>query len=174
MFNTIHAWASINHSHIHGMYMNHKKAGDNLSISPTPIKTFSSGLKISRSCPNRAWNTAFIWDNLGEGTLACQQVGKFLQHMQNLEIPHNWIMLYSGESLVPRIIVFPRKSAKGLQPHPAFDGAIAELGGHFPYKVREEWEKATFTRILRKVSFFIFLFLDRNHEKKGIVSTKTS
>lgn len=156
-FNTIHAWASVNHCHIHGWYMDHEKAADNISISPTPIKTFSSGLKVSRSCPKRSWNTAFIWDNLGEGTLACQQVGQFLQHMQNLEIPHNWIMLYGDQEqldsfkLLPRIIVFPRKSAKGLQPHPSFNVATAELSGHCLYNVREEWEKATFKSALNHI-----------------------
>ena len=158
------------------MYMNHEAAGDNISISPNPIKTSVSGTKISRTCEKRAWITAFVWDDFGvdSDNTACEQVGKFLAHMQALEIPHNWIMLYGGESLAPRIIVFPRKSAEGLQPHPSFDVSIAEMGGHLPYKTMEEFEAASFTRGLRShkcaiyilfaIVFFIFRLSDDTNQ----------
>ena len=34
-------------------------------------------------------------------------------------------------------------SGEGLTPHPAFDNACAELGGHFPIKTREAFVELT-------------------------------
>ena len=42
-----------------------------------------------------------------------------------------------------RFFIWPRASAEGWEPDPAFDNACAELGGHLPIKVRQEFDSLT-------------------------------
>ena len=42
-----------------------------------------------------------------------------------------------------RCLIWPRASGEGLHPHPAFDNACAELGGHLPIKTRDSFDQLT-------------------------------
>jgi len=145
MWNSIWAWASINHNHVHAMYMDHEVGGDNMSIQEEPITK-----RIFRTDDSKAWLTAFIWDDIESDpdNVATKQIAKFIDELYRRNIPSNIMCLYRPETLKPRFIVWPRKSAYKVDPHPAFDGAVAEMGGHLPYKTEEEFDNATFTTAL--------------------------
>jgi len=150
MYNTIWAWASINHLHTHGFYMDHMAAGDVMPVKSDAawVDQSGSGLKVSRTIDENVALPAFCWDNLSQNcqtqNLAIQKIIKFCNYLISQEIPHNIMLLYHGIKNLPRIIVWPRKSARGFQPDPSFDNAVAELGGHLPYKVKEIYDNATF------------------------------
>ena len=42
-----------------------------------------------------------------------------------------------------RLFIWPRASAEGKIPDPAFDNACAELAGHLPIKVKAEFDQLT-------------------------------
>lgn len=91
MWNSIWAWASINHNHVHAMYMDHEVGGDDMSIQNEPITK-----NIFRTDDSKAWLTAFIWDDIGSDpeNIATKQISKFIDELYRRNIPSNIMCLY--------------------------------------------------------------------------------
>lgn len=169
MFGGIWAWGSVNHLHMHAFYHEQMCGGDVMSVQEQPI--FRSNfpgvaetdqLILRRSVDQRVYCPAFVWDNIVtenseshflNSNLAIQQIITFTTHLVAKLIPHNIMILYHGVTHRPRIIVWPRKSAKGAQPDPSFDSAVAELGGHFPHKTLETFERTNVSNMMQHLRY---------------------
>nr|XP_039273422.1 GDP-D-glucose phosphorylase 1-like isoform X1 [Styela clava] len=151
-FNSLHAWASINHLHFHGMYCDHEIFGD---ILPAEYHLSSSCALINIASPLPAFVFVVPDGNKGRRKIA-EYVVKVTDYLHQTSTPYN-ILLNRGKLLrkdgtqsdkwTTRALVFPRKSSKKLQPAEPFDVACIEVGGHFPVKAKASFEDLTNTKV---------------------------
>ncbi|KAM3608685.1 uncharacterized protein V6R79_003073 [Siganus canaliculatus] len=145
-FNSLGAFASVNHLHLHGYYLNHELKIESMPVKPlVPEKGFYRLLDFPGG---------FLFYTESEfvervATAICQVTDFFVS--QN--IAHN---LFLTRGCTPcdgtknkenrcsrkgvRIAVWPRLSCFGAKEESAFNVALCELAGHLPFKNRKDYE----------------------------------
>ena len=154
MFNSLWAWASVNHLHLHSMLVDKPFGMDTCpSLSWGSSKT--SRVRKLADCshlPGYVFNFPVKKSVDQESILEeiVQQFDQAIEFFHANEIPYNctWArgtdqgeLEKSAEFI--RLFLWPRASAAGWEPHPAFDNACAELEGFLPIKVKEEFDALT-------------------------------
>ena len=151
------AWASVNHLHIHSMNVPYQLGMD---ICPSlPLQKSDSAKenpingKIRQMDPSRTLFDGFVLNSKSEDDIEeiVILMEKMINYFHDNEIPYNVVWSRGSdvcdngelENALVRVLIWPRFSGEGLLPHPAFDNACAELDGHLPIKVREEFDKLT-------------------------------
>lgn len=148
-FNSLGAFASVNHLHLHGYYLDRE-----LKIESTPVKPLipEKGFHLLLDFPG-----GFLFyaesESVEEVARTICQVTDFLV---DSNIAHN-VFLTRGcvpcEHIQPkedhrsrkgvRIAVWPRVACFGAKEESAFNVALCELAGHLPFKNKRDYELAT-------------------------------
>ncbi|XP_034733965.1 GDP-D-glucose phosphorylase 1 [Etheostoma cragini] len=148
-FNSLGAFASVNHLHLHGYYLDHELKIESMPVKPlVPEKGFYRLLDFP---------AGFLFytesERVGKVARAICQVTDFLV---DGNIAHN---LFLTRGCPPcdrtqnqkdhcsrkgvRIAVWPRTSCFGAKEESAFNVALCELAGHLPFKNKEDYELTT-------------------------------
>ncbi|KAL2094148.1 hypothetical protein ACEWY4_011460 [Coilia grayii] len=145
-FNSLGAFASVNHLHLHAYYLNHELA---VESAPAEAVTPVGGLFCLTNFPR-----AFLFYTEG-GDLP--SVVKAIHTLTDFLVKHNIAHnLFLTRGCPPdaegaddsrrsgvRILVWPRMSCFGAKEESGFNVALCELAGHLPFKNREDYEAAT-------------------------------
>ncbi|KAE8296525.1 GDP-D-glucose phosphorylase 1 [Larimichthys crocea] len=148
-FNSLGAFASVNHLHLHGYYLNHE-----LTIESMPVKLlvpekgfyrmldFPGGFLFyteSEQVEKVARAICRVTDFLVNGNVAhnlfftrgcppCDRIQKEEDHRSRRGV---------------RIAVWPRISCFGAKEESAFNVALCELAGHLPFKNKKDYDDTT-------------------------------
>ncbi|KAK2842087.1 hypothetical protein Q5P01_012287 [Channa striata] len=148
-FNSLGAFASVNHLHLHGYYLNHK-----LKIESTPAKPllpekafyrlldFPAGFLFyteSEEVEEVARVICEVTDFLVDGNIAHNLF--LTRGCQPLDSIQNEKDHCSGKGV--RIALWPRKSCFGAKEESSFNVALCELAGHLPFKNKKDYELST-------------------------------
>ncbi|XP_056138398.1 GDP-D-glucose phosphorylase 1 [Lampris incognitus] len=147
-FNSLGAFASVNHLHLHGYYLNHELHVEWMTAKPlVPERGF---FRLAEFPAGFLFYTEA--DDVEKVAGAISQVTDFLV---DANIAHN---LFFTRGCSPyevedenehtpkrgvRIIVWPRKSCFGAKEGSAFNVALCELAGHLPFKNRDDFDHMT-------------------------------
>ncbi|CBY38295.1 unnamed protein product [Oikopleura dioica] len=154
MFNSLWAWASVNHLHLHSMCVD-KPFG----MDTCPSLSWGSSEPV-RKLADCAHLPGYVFNLPNETSASREEQEERLEEIVQLfekavsffhehEIPYNCTWAHGSDkgmkSDAPliRLFLWPRASAAGWEPHPAFDNACAELEGFLPIKVKEEFDSLT-------------------------------
>ncbi|XP_002735196.1 GDP-D-glucose phosphorylase 1-like [Saccoglossus kowalevskii] len=154
-WNSLCAFASVNHLHFHAYYLDHE-----LAIEYAVTKPVIGGCHEIVGYPTAGF--AFQLEERNVEQLA-RDVYKVTSYFHQNEIAHNLFMTrgtlfgedkYSNRRTV-RVYVWPRRSSYGAKTEDSFNIAVCELAGHLPIKVESEYENMTQERasqLLREAS----------------------
>ncbi|AWP08678.1 putative GDP-D-glucose phosphorylase 1 [Scophthalmus maximus] len=149
-FNSLGAFASVNHLHLHGYYMDHELKIESVRGKPlVPEKGFYRLLDFpvgflfyteSEEVEEVARAICEVTDFLVDGNIAhnlflTRGCSPF-EHTQDKKNPG-----CSRKGV--RICVWPRKSCFGAKEDSAFNVALCELAGHLPFKNKKDYELST-------------------------------
>lgn len=144
-FNSLGAFASVNHLHLHGYYLNHALR----------IERARAEMIVPPKCLYRLvdFPRAFMFytDAHEEARAVAATACKLTDILVERNIAHNVFMTrgcrpereYQAPPLLPhgvRIFIWPRVSCFGAKEESAFNVALCELAGHLPFKNREDFE----------------------------------
>lgn len=144
-FNSLGAFASVNHLHLHGYYLNHalriEWARAQLII---PQKSLYRILDFPKAF-------MFYTDRHEEARAVAADVCHLTDLLVEKHIAHNVFMTRGchpdsderASSLLRhgvRIFIWPRVSCFGAKEESAFNVALCELAGHLPFKNRQDFE----------------------------------
>ena len=147
MFNSLQAWASINHLHIHSMNVPYQ-----LGMDVCPSSPLRPGGLIRRLDPTKTLFDGFVLNLRCEADLEpiVANVERMVSYFHEHNIPYNLVWSRGSDFVdgveltrLIRCYVWPRASGEGLTPHPAFDNACAELDGHLPIKTPDSFDQLT-------------------------------
>lgn len=148
-FNSLGAFASVNHLHLHGYYLDHELQIESMAVKPlVPEKGFYSLLdfpggflfyteseRVEEAARTICQVTDFLVDSniahnvfLTRGCPPCNRV-------QNEKDPR--------QRKGVRVTVWPRVSCFGAKEESSFNVALCELAGHLPFKNKKDYELTT-------------------------------
>lgn len=148
-FNSLGAFASVNHLHLHGYYLDYELAIESVAVKPlVPEKDFYRLIN---------YHAGFLFYTK---TKTLEQVAKTICKVTDFLVEHNIAhnlfltrgcppcnYIPSGNESTSRkgvrIIVWPRKACFGAKEESAFNVALCELAGHLPFKNKTDFENAT-------------------------------
>ncbi|XP_035520989.1 GDP-D-glucose phosphorylase 1 [Morone saxatilis] len=148
-FNSLGAFASVNHLHLHGYYLDHELKIESMSVKPlAPEKGFYRLLDFPRGF-------LFYTDSERVEDVA-RAICRVTDFLVDGNIAHNLFLTrgcppcdrrqneedHSSRKGV-RIAVWPRISCFGAKEESAFNVALCELAGHLPFKNKKDYELAT-------------------------------
>lgn len=145
-FNSLGGFASVNHLHLHGYYLNHR-----LKIESSPAKLVLPNLNLYELVD---FPSGFLFYTQGPNLdLVVKAICSLTDVLVDHNIAHN---LFFTRGCPPqmepdtsssrngvRVIVWPRLSCFGAKEESAFNVALCELAGHLPFKNRQDYESAT-------------------------------
>lgn len=141
-FNSIHAWASVNHLHFHAMYGEHELYIDNLPHGPN-IAT-NCHLLDERS-PLHGFVFA-VHSHLGHRQATAERMSEVINFFHHIEMPYTVLITRSTRGYKTRAFLWPRKSTKNLAVNDDFNVACVEAGGHYPVRSEESYESLTLSK----------------------------
>ncbi|XP_071359186.1 GDP-D-glucose phosphorylase 1 [Trachinotus anak] len=160
-FNSLGAFASVNHLHLHGYYLDQELKIESMPVKPLlPEKglyrllDFPAGLLFyteSEEVEKVARAICEVTDFLVEGNIAhnlfmtrgCPPC----DHIQNEKS--------LGSRKGVRIAVWPRISCFGAKEESAFNVALCELAGHLPFKNKKDYELSTEKNVMGIIQRYI-------------------
>lgn len=148
-FNSLGAFASVNHLHIHGYYLDHELKIESVPVKPlVPEKglylllDFPAGFVFyaeSESVEKVARAICQVTDFLVDGNIAHNLF--LTRGCPPCDLTHNEEGHRSRKGV--RIVVWPRISCFGAKEESAFNVALCELAGHLPFKNTKDYELTT-------------------------------
>ena len=162
-FNSIHAWASVNHLHIHAMYCESELFVDNLPLGEHLINNL---YLIHSTAPMYG----FVFQlPFSDHDGVANEIKQLLDLFVSNSIPYT--VLFTRGWHGTRVYVWPRKSTKFLANSELFDIACTEVGGHFVIRSLEEFQSISFEKCLNHLKAATF-----NDEdfKKIVLKIKSS
>ncbi|XP_077452863.1 GDP-D-glucose phosphorylase 1 [Stigmatopora argus] len=167
-FNSLGAFASVNHLHLHGYYLKHK-----LNIESLPCRPL---------LPERGFYTltgfpaGFLFYTESEDVdVVASTICHVTDFLTEANVAHNLFMtrgcppceqedrlLRNGV----RIAVWPRLASFGIKEESALNVALCELAGHLPFKNKKDFELATESHVIETIQHYLlpnedFLQLER-------------
>lgn len=145
-FNSLGGFASVNHLHLHGYYLEHQ-----LRLESSPAELIHPQNNLYRLVD---FPTGFLFYTQGPDlTLTVNAVCKLTDIMVDKNIAHNLFITrgcppnkagdpFSARNGV-RVVIWPRLSCFGAKEESAFNVALCELAGHLPFKNRKDFETVT-------------------------------
>ncbi|KAG8145281.1 hypothetical protein E2320_013629 [Naja naja] len=154
-FNSLGAFASVNHLHLHGFYLDWE-----LWVESAPGEPLlpEAGLYLLREAPAPAF--LFYCDDVAQVELLAHQIARVTGHLTQQEIAHN---LFATRGAAPegplgsrarpgiRVLLWARKGCFGTKEESAFNVAVCELAGHLPTKTVQEYEGLTEASALHRI-----------------------
>uniref|UniRef100_A0A670ZHL5 GDP-D-glucose phosphorylase 1 n=1 Tax=Pseudonaja textilis TaxID=8673 RepID=A0A670ZHL5_PSETE len=154
-FNSLGAFASVNHLHLHGFYLDWE-----LRVESAPGEPLlpAAGLYLLREAPAPAF--LFYCDDGAQVELLARRISRITGHLTQQEIAHN---LFATRGAAPegplgsrarpgiRVLLWARKSCFGTKEESAFNVAVCELAGHLPTKTVQEYEGLTEASALHRI-----------------------
>lgn len=148
-FNSLGAFASVNHLHLHGYYLNHELKIESKPAEPlVPEKGFYH-------FPDFPGGFLFYTESEGVEDIS-RTICEVTDFLVSNNIAHN-VFLTRGHPPCDhtqieeshqsrngvRIVVWPRMSCLGAKELSAFNTALCELAGHLPFKNKTDYEVVT-------------------------------
>ncbi|XP_063959033.1 GDP-D-glucose phosphorylase 1-like [Lytechinus pictus] len=143
-YNSLCAYASVNHLHMHAYYVHHR-----LPVEYWPTKEVVEGrVHESIGWPAQGFLLQLNKENYWNGI---RDVFMIVKHLQDKDIAHN-MFFTRGSTLGPnpqedgqtvRLFLWPRISSFGIKANDAFNGACCELAGHLPIKLMQRYNDLT-------------------------------
>ncbi|XP_070576789.1 GDP-D-glucose phosphorylase 1-like [Ptychodera flava] len=157
-WNSLCAFASVNHLHFHAYYLDKE-----LAIEYAVTKPVIGGCHEIVSYPTRG--LAFQLEERNVKQLA-KLVYRVTSYFHSNEIAHNMFItrgtVFGKDSdstdRTVRVYVWPRRSSYGAKTEDAFNIAVCELAGHLPIKVEHEYDTMTedkASHLLREASLSV-------------------
>ncbi|CAB1423099.1 unnamed protein product [Pleuronectes platessa] len=148
-FNSLGGFASVNHLHLHGYYMDHELKIESMLLKPlVPDKGFYRLLDFpagfvfyaeSQDVEKVARAICEVTDFLVDGNIAHNLfLTRGCPPCDRIQDKTN-VCLRKGV----RIAVWPRMSCFGAKEDSAFNVALCELAGHLPFKNKKDYELST-------------------------------
>nr|XP_057931971.1 GDP-D-glucose phosphorylase 1 [Doryrhamphus excisus] len=161
-FNSLGAFASVNHLHLHGYYLKHKLNIEYMQVRPLlPEKGFYTLV---------GFPAGFLFytesDKVDKVATAICHVTNFLVEAN---VAHNLFMTRgcspcgrtqseSDDSLLRngvRIAVWPRLACFGTKEESALNVALCELAGHLPFKNKRDYERSTESCVIETIQKYL-------------------
>ncbi|XP_020786815.1 LOW QUALITY PROTEIN: GDP-D-glucose phosphorylase 1 [Boleophthalmus pectinirostris] len=148
-FNSLGGFASVNHLHLHGYYLDHELALESISIETLlPEKHFHRLIN---------YHAGFVfYTEVKSIDKVAENICRVTDFLVNHNIAHNVFLtrgcpphndklseMENSSRKGVRIFVWPRKSCFGAKEESALNVALCELAGHLPFKNKMDFEKAT-------------------------------
>ncbi|KAM6426372.1 GDP-D-glucose phosphorylase 1 [Liasis olivaceus] len=154
-FNSLGAFASVNHLHLHGFYLNWE-----LLVESAPCEPLlpEAGLYLLREAP--APGFLFYSEDGQQLGLLARRITRVTGYLSQREIAHNLFATRGASPEGPvgsgarpgiRIILWARKACFGIKEEFAFNVAVCELAGHLPTKTVQEYEGLTEASAIRRI-----------------------
>ncbi|XP_061139954.1 GDP-D-glucose phosphorylase 1 [Syngnathus typhle] len=157
-FNSLGAFASVNHLHLHGYYLKYK-----LSIETIPVRPL---------IPDKGFYTlggfpaGFLFYTESKGM---KDVASAICHVTDFlveaNVPHNLFMTRGASPCEDdddkllrkgvRIAVWPRVACFGTKEESALNVALCELAGHLPFKNKKDYELTTESRVIEIIQRYL-------------------
>ncbi|CAL8359670.1 unnamed protein product [Lota lota] len=148
-FNSLGAFASVNHLHLHGYYLKRELLLETVPVEPlVPEKGFYRLTHLPRGF--------LFYTEPSDLDRIARVVFQVTETLVNGDVAHN---LFLTRGCPPsdgqkdetqqasrrgvRIALWPRKSSFGAKEETAFNVALCELAGHLPFKVQQDYECMT-------------------------------
>lgn len=145
-FNSLGAFASVNHLHLHAYYLNYE-----LAIESAPAESVLADMGLY--CLTNFPKGFLYYTEGGDLDLVVKAVHALTDFLVGHDIAHNLFLTRGSPPDTEgthdlrrsgvRIVVWPRKSCFGAKEETAFNVALCELAGHLPFKNREDYEATT-------------------------------
>lgn len=145
-FNSLGAFASVNHLHLHGFYLNWELLAETAPCqSLLPERNFY----LLQEVPAPAF--LFYSDGQQVGELT-HRICQLTDHLVRREIAHNLFVTRGAAPHGParsrarpgiRVLIWARRPCFGAKEQSAFNVALCELAGHLPIKTAQDFEALT-------------------------------
>ncbi|XP_030046294.1 GDP-D-glucose phosphorylase 1 [Microcaecilia unicolor] len=145
-FNSLGGFASVNHLHLHGFYLDQE-----LLIESAHSEPLCPDINFHLLSGFPAQGFLFYSDGRDLETVA-RNICKVTDYLVTKDIAHNLFVTrgtLSGDTTDPkssariRILIWARKSCFGAKEESAFNVALCELSGHLPIKTVEDFHSIT-------------------------------
>ncbi|XP_071151076.1 GDP-D-glucose phosphorylase 1-like [Mytilus edulis] len=140
-FNSLCAFASVNHQHVHAYYLEQE-----IFAEKCPVQHLKGPVYELDVIPCKGFVFQLFGTTVDQLT---KDVIKMTGYLQSNEVAHNVFMTRgtafgdnSKEDTI-RIYVWPRAKFIGVKEEAAFNVAVVELAGHLPIKVEKLYEDLT-------------------------------
>ncbi|KAM4734059.1 GDP-D-glucose phosphorylase 1 [Anableps anableps] len=160
-FNSLGAFASVNHLHLHGYYLDHE-----LKIESSPVKPLIPEKNFFRI---QDFPAGFLlYAESKDVEIAARTVCEVTDYFVGENIAHN---LFLTRGCPPggqtpsakerwfrkgvRIAIWPRISCFGAKEESAFNVALCELAGHLPFKNKKDFECTTEREVISIVQKYL-------------------
>lgn len=155
-FNSLGAFASVNHLHLHGFYLRHRLE---VEWAPTePLGVNGAGPLVHRLCGHYT-RALVLYSDGGDYEEVADTLLAIIHLLLDRSVAHN-LLLTRGCALGPqppdpdsrdgvRLILWPRRSCFGAKDGSAFNVAFCELAGFLPVKTAPDFETLTEESALR-------------------------
>lgn len=160
-FNSLGAFASVNHLHLHGYYLDHE-----LKIESSPVKPLVPEKRFYRM---QDFPSGFVfYTEEEEVEKVARSICQVTDFLVGENIAHNLFLtrgcppcdhIQSAEDRClrngVRIAIWPRKACFGAKEETDMSVALCELAGHLPFKSKEDYECATEEDIIKIIQSFL-------------------
>ncbi|XP_015259196.1 PREDICTED: GDP-D-glucose phosphorylase 1 [Cyprinodon variegatus] len=160
-FNSLGAFASVNHLHLHGYYLDHELKIESVLLKPLiPEKNF---FRI------QGFPVGFLFfTEAGDVDSVARAICEVTDFLVAENFPHNLFITRgcppSGEMQSAeerclrrgvRIAIWPRIACFGVKEESAFNVALCELAGHLPFKNKKDFECTTEREVISIVQKYL-------------------
>ncbi|XP_060079584.1 GDP-D-glucose phosphorylase 1-like [Ylistrum balloti] len=136
-FNSLCAFASVNHQHLHAYYLEQE-----LFVESCPVKHLKGILYELEVMPTKGFVFQLHGSTIEEVSRVIYLVADY---MQRSEVAHNLFITRgtvfgedkTSRNRTVRLFLWPRKKFIGVKEEACFNVAVVELAGHLPIKVSE-------------------------------------
>ncbi|XP_029908602.1 GDP-D-glucose phosphorylase 1 [Myripristis murdjan] len=148
-FNSLGAFASVNHLHLHGYYLDHELKIESMPVKPLlpekgfyRLMDFPAGFLFyteAKGLEKVAQAVCQVTDFLVDGNKAHNVF--LTRGCLPSDCIDNGVQRSSRKGV--RIVVWPRISCFGAKEESAFNVALCELAGHLPLKNKQDYDRIT-------------------------------
>ncbi|XP_044139164.1 GDP-D-glucose phosphorylase 1 [Bufo gargarizans] len=158
-FNSLGGFASVNHLHLHGFYLD-----EELQIESAESKPLCPDINFHQLTHFPA--PGFIFHTDGKDLMSVSQnICRVTDYFVSQNIAHNVFMtrgcnpesrgcLESREGI--RVVIWARQSCFGAKEESAFNVALCELAGHLPVKNEDDFNSLTEESVISIVKSYLF------------------
>ncbi|CAM4638186.1 unnamed protein product [Caretta caretta] len=157
-FNSLGAFASVNHLHLHGFYLDWELL---IETAPGELLCPTLNFHFLRGVPA----PGFLFYSEGEGLEAlAHNVCRVTDYLVDKEIAHNVFVTRGTAPGEPthsetrsgiRVLIWARRSCFGTKEEAAFNVALCELAGHLPIKTAQDFQSLTETAAIHIIQRYL-------------------